>query len=69
MAAVSLLAGPDEVLAQRLRLLGLRQMSAVRTHTNRTVMVSFRKLFLPSPATFRRMREQERQREQGSATP
>ena len=40
MAAVSLLAGPDEVLAQRLRLLGLRQMSAVRTHTNRTVMVS-----------------------------
>ena len=35
----------------------------------RTVMVSFRKLFLPSPATFRRMREQERQREQGSATP
>jgi len=40
MAAVSLLAGPDEVLAHRLRLLGLRQMSAVRTHTNRTVMVS-----------------------------
>ena len=34
----------------------------------RTVMISFRKLFLPSPATFRRMREQERQREQGSAT-
>jgi hypothetical protein len=25
----------------------------------RTIMISFRKLFLPSPAAFRRMREQE----------
>jgi hypothetical protein len=40
MGSISLLAGPDEVLARRLRLLGLRQVDAVRTHTNRTVMVS-----------------------------
>ena len=40
MASLPLLAGPDEVLANRLRLLGLRQVSGVRTHTNRTVMVS-----------------------------
>ena len=40
MGSVSLLAGPDEVLGRRLRLLGLRQVAAVRTHTNRTVMVS-----------------------------
>jgi len=40
MASISLLAGPDEVLARRLRLLGLRPVNAVRTHTNRTVMVS-----------------------------
>jgi iron complex outermembrane recepter protein len=30
----------------------------------RTIMISFRKLFLPSPATFRRLREQEQQRQQ-----
>jgi hypothetical protein len=40
MGSISLLAGPEEVLARRLRMLGLRQVSAVRTHTNRTVMVS-----------------------------
>ncbi|HEV8245752.1 MAG TPA: hypothetical protein VGP93_08285, partial [Polyangiaceae bacterium] len=40
MASLPLLAGPDEVLANRLQLLGLRQVSGVRTHTNRTVMVS-----------------------------
>lgn len=40
MGSISLLAGPDEVLARRLRLLGLRQVNAVRSHTNRTVMVS-----------------------------
>src|SRR6185295_2712468 len=40
MGSISLLSGPDEVLARRLQLLGLRQVSAVRTHTNRTVMVS-----------------------------
>jgi len=40
MGSISLLSGPDEVLARRLRLLGLRQVSVVRTHTNRTVMVS-----------------------------
>jgi hypothetical protein len=40
MGSISLLAGPDEVLALRLRLLGLRQVNAVRSHTNRTVMVS-----------------------------
>jgi hypothetical protein len=33
----------------------------------RTIMISFRKLFLPSPATFRRLREQEQQ--QQSQTP
>jgi outer membrane receptor protein involved in Fe transport len=27
----------------------------------RTIMISFRKLFLPSPGTFRRLRDQERQ--------
>lgn len=40
MGTISLLSGPDEVLARRLRLLGLRQVTTVRTHTNRTVMVS-----------------------------
>jgi hypothetical protein len=40
MASVSLLAPPDEVLAHRLTRLGLRQVAAIRTHTNRTVMVS-----------------------------
>jgi hypothetical protein len=40
MASISLLAGPDEILARRLRLLGLRPVTTVRTHTNRTVMVS-----------------------------
>jgi hypothetical protein len=29
-------------------------------------MISFRKLFLPSPATFRRLRQQEQQRQQGA---
>jgi len=32
----------------------------------RTIMISFRKLFVPSPATIRRMFQQERQ--QGAAT-
>ncbi|HEX5237126.1 MAG TPA: TonB-dependent receptor, partial [Sphingomicrobium sp.] len=32
----------------------------------RTIMISFRKLFLPSPATFRRLRQQEQQRQQGA---
>jgi hypothetical protein len=40
MSAVSLLAPPDELLAHRLVALGLRSVAAVRTHTNRTVMVS-----------------------------
>src|SRR6266536_2282326 len=40
MPATSLLAGPDDVLARRLGLLGLRQVAALRTHTNRTVMIS-----------------------------
>jgi hypothetical protein len=35
----------------------------------RTVMISFRKLFLPSPATFRRMFEQERARQQQGTAP
>ena len=46
MGSISLLSGPDEVLARRLRLLGLRQVSAVRTHTNRTVMVSLNERLL-----------------------
>jgi hypothetical protein len=33
----------------------------------RTIMISFRKLFLPSPATFRRLFQQERARQQGTA--
>jgi hypothetical protein len=40
MASVSLAAAPEEVIALRLTRLGLRQVSAIRTHTNRTVMVS-----------------------------
>ena len=35
----------------------------------RTVMITFRKLFLPSPATFRRMFQQERARQQQGAAP
>ena len=35
----------------------------------RTVMITFRKLFLPSPATFRRLFQQERQQQQQSSTP
>jgi hypothetical protein len=35
----------------------------------RTIMISFRKLFLPSPATFRRMFQQERARQQQGTTP
>ena len=40
MSAVSLLAPPEEVLAHRLARLGLRGVTAVRSHANRTVMVS-----------------------------
>jgi hypothetical protein len=40
MTAVSLLAPPDQLLAHRLSQLGLRGVTAVRTHANRTVMVS-----------------------------
>jgi hypothetical protein len=40
VGSVSLLDGPDEVLARRLTALGLRPMSGVRTHRNRSVMVS-----------------------------
>ncbi len=40
MTTVSLLAPPDELLANRLAQLGLRGVLAVRTHANRTVMVS-----------------------------
>ncbi len=35
----------------------------------RTVMISFRKLFLPSPATIRQMFQRERQQQQQPATP
>ncbi len=35
----------------------------------RTIMISFRKLFLPSPATFRRLFQQERARQQQSTAP
>ena len=35
----------------------------------RTVMISFRKLFLPSPATFRRIFQQERARQQQGSAP
>jgi iron complex outermembrane recepter protein len=34
----------------------------------RTIMISFRKLFLPSPATFRRLFQQERQQQRSPAT-
>ena len=34
----------------------------------RTIMITFRKLFLPSPAAFRRMREQEQQQQQAQPT-
>jgi hypothetical protein len=40
MASVSLLARPEDVLARRLTALGLRPVAGVRTHRNRTVMVS-----------------------------
>ena len=40
MTAPSFLAPPDELLAHRLTQLGLRGVIAVRTHANRTVMVS-----------------------------
>jgi len=40
VSSVSLLAAPDDLLAYRLGRLGLREVAAVRTHTNRTVMVS-----------------------------
>jgi hypothetical protein len=46
MASVSLLAAPEEVLAHRLSRLGLRQASVIRTHTNRTVMVSLSARFV-----------------------
>jgi hypothetical protein len=35
----------------------------------RTIMISFRKLFLPSPATMRRMFQRDRQQQQPSTTP
>jgi hypothetical protein len=35
----------------------------------RTIMISFRKLFLPSPATFRRLFQQERARQRQGTTP
>ena len=35
----------------------------------RTIMISFRKLFLPSPATFRRLFQQERARQQQGTSP
>jgi hypothetical protein len=35
----------------------------------RTIMISFRKLFLPSPATFRRLFQQERARQQQGTAP
>ena len=40
MSAVSSLAPPDEVLAHRLAQLGLRGITAIHAHANRTVMVS-----------------------------
>ncbi|HTC24858.1 MAG TPA: SprT-like domain-containing protein [Gemmatimonadales bacterium] len=40
MASISLLSRPDEVLSRRLSALGLRPLAALRTHRNRTVMVS-----------------------------
>jgi hypothetical protein len=40
VSAVSLLSPPDEVLTHRLTQLGLRRVAAVRSHVNRTVMVS-----------------------------
>lgn len=40
MTAASLLAPPDELLAHRLTRLGVRGVAIVRTHANRTVMVS-----------------------------
>lgn len=40
MMTASLLAPPDELLAHRLAQLGLRGVIAIRTHANRTVMVS-----------------------------
>lgn len=40
MTAASLLAPPDDLLAHRLTQLGLRGVSDIRTHANRTVMVS-----------------------------
>lgn len=40
MASISLHAAPEAVLEHRLTRLGLRPVSAIRTHTNRTVMVS-----------------------------
>jgi SprT-like family protein len=46
MSAVSLLARPDDVLARRLSALGLRSVAEVRTHRNRTVMVSLNERLL-----------------------
>jgi hypothetical protein len=40
VSAVSLLSPPDDVLAWRLTRLGLRGVTAIRSHANRTVMVS-----------------------------
>jgi hypothetical protein len=46
MGSVSLLARPEDVLARRLGALGLRQVAEVRTHRNRTVMVSLNERLL-----------------------
>lgn len=40
MASISLHSAPEDVLEHRLTRLGLRPVSAIRSHTNRTVMVS-----------------------------
>ncbi len=46
MGSVSLLARPEDVLARRLGALGLRPVAEVRTHRNRTVMVSLNERLL-----------------------
>lgn len=40
VSTLSLASPPDQLLARRLHLLGLRPVKGLRTHTNRTVMVS-----------------------------
>jgi len=46
MGPLSLLARPEDVLARRLSALGLRPIAEVRTHRNRTVMVSLNERLL-----------------------